>query len=199
MDSLIEIIKILTANIAESPLELKESFLKELKKYKNILSVREALNFVHLKSHSNNYIQFKDCQAMHCIQCLDDAQGVCIHGVRLSPYEVQQIPLLVNRIAFMNDTRKYFKCTQCLRKTKIDSIENKNCECYECSNCVLKRYKNLEIRCKVCNLACQKDEIIRIAKKLNIKKIKIYQECKICKLLIDEKGFVNGVCFICSI
>jgi hypothetical protein len=199
MDSTIEIIKILSTNIAKNSKNLTEKFTKELKEYRKKPFINNLLNFEHIRTHSDYEIKLKNCEASHCIECLSDFPSrVCIHEQAITPYEETLIKILNKELPCIEEDNRilYGKCLNCNQKYFKKDF-NKLCTCHECINCIALGYTIYKTYCIECRRFFEKDEILEIRENTiwNVQYTKI---CSMCGLGFEEEAFLGPVCFVCS-
>jgi hypothetical protein len=111
----------------------------------------------------------------------------------ITPYEHIQIFELVALLPHVNDySYTYHKCNVCRNKFNNNDLESRECSCTICNLCLIRRYKEREIKCKVCGILVQPSTM-----KLLDPRIEIFSECISCGLVINENALKGGKCYLC--
>lgn len=182
-------------NITKENLKIKiDRLTNNLREYNHLKFLGDFLNFTH-KYHKNYFMKTIKCRQFHCIECLQEKlkEKECSHGMLITPYELIKIPELVALLPHVNDhSYTNYKCNVCRNKFSASDLESRECSCTICNLCLIRRYKDREIKCKVCGILVQSSTM-----KILDPKIEIYSECISCNLVINESALKQGKCYLC--
>lgn len=182
-----------------------ESEVKDLKDLAiNTIPLKDSKNFKQFlmfdhRTHSNYFIQLKNCEEFHCIECLSSsAKDTCIHEKQLTPYEMNLSPFLIKQMPNFQENRvKYKKCRSCLQLISTSTLDKHSCLCAICDNCLVTKYKSRLIKCEYCNKKIKYSKVKKISKELGIPTERL-KECTACKLIFNSSVLKNKVCTLCE-
>lgn len=183
--------------IYESDVEDLKDLVKKTNTYKESKHFKDFLQFDH-RTHSNYSIKLKNCDQLHCIECLYSSPNTCIHKQQLTPCEKNSLGVLISLFPSVQDSRiKYKKCRSCLQVTNYHVLESHSCLCAICDNCLVAKYKSRVIKCEYCDKKIKFSCIKKISKELGVP-IERFKECSVCKLVFNSSALKNNACTLCE-
>ena len=202
MNELIEIVSILGQTIMNSDKDIKKSFLDKLKNFKHLEPVRELITLEHKNHNKQALISLKECASSHCVECLEEprTRGCCYHNNLITPYEKSLILYLIQNFQILNGTiNKFNRCEECKKKFECSMLDGRDCLCKICDHCLVERYKNREIRCRLCFCLISEDVVKEARENIEVDQVEIFKECKKCKLVYEKTGMAQDFCYLCGL
>ena len=199
MDEIAALIEILSSIIFRCEKPLTKEFIQSIERFKNLQRIKEYIDLEH-KDHTNSVLQLAVCDKYHCLECLVSKikAGCCSHGCDFSQYDKYLITKLAEELPLLSDEKiAHNKCNVCKAKFEYKSTLKRACRCQICDICLLNRYDNRDIKCKICDGEIEEDNLRETALLYNKENFELFDNCKQCMIAYSKSCLLDGVCFMC--